>query len=166
MLLGLKFFFPTTSPHHPHFLAIDRLVRRVRSSWESFCFRGVSEPSEQTLLVIEHHRPDLNTPPPSLVDVSRVLEGRVRCSSRYVSTRVAAFDEEDLVRPLLVLEVPLMSWRRFHGPRLALMVVVDDACRNEVFLGDRSGICNGQRVFEDCFYGTPGLQVWPNRSGI
>ena len=123
-------------------------------------------PSALPSLVIEHHSPNLNALPPRLLDVSRILKGRVRCPPRHVPARVAAFDEKDLVRPLLVLEVPPVLRGRLHSPGLALVVVVDDAGGDEVFLCDGGGVCDGQGVFVDRFDRAPGLHTHVVRQGF
>lgn len=79
-------------------------------------------------------------------------------ATRHIQPRVAALYEQDLIRLLRILKVPPVCWRWLHGPRLALVVLVDDAGRNEVVFRNGRGICHSERVFVDGLNGTPGLQ--------
>lgn len=44
---------------------------------------------------------------------------------------------------------------RFDGIRFTLAVWVDEFYGDEVAIGYRMGVCDGEGIFVDCFYGAP-----------
>jgi len=85
--------------------------------------------------------------------------------------RIKTLDQRDLVRPLRILEVPPVIRVGSHGVRLAFARGVDESHADEVRVGDGVGVCDGEGVFEDCFYGAPdlglllGLGIWERGGG-
>jgi hypothetical protein len=77
--------------------------------------------------------------------------------SRYtpVINRIETLDQRNFIRSLSILEEPLMRRVRLHGICLTFTVWINQCCTNKVAVWDRGRGCNAERVFVDCFYGTP-----------
>lgn len=88
-----------------------------------------------------------------------VLERRMWHPSRDLRVRVETLDQHHFVRPLGILEEPPMPLVGLHRPRLTLVVGVDGARRNEVFLGNGPSVRDTEGVFVDCLDGAPGLDM-------
>lgn len=82
-----------------------------------------------------------------------------RAPRRHRRVRVEALDQQHLVRPLPVLEVPPVARVRLDRPRLVPVARVDDGRRDEVRVRDRGRVSYGQGVFEDGLDGAPELWV-------
>lgn len=91
----------------------------------------------------------------------RIRERSMRNAPRAaVIDRVIALDEQRLVGPLRILEVPSVAWIRLDGERLALAVWVDQRSGDKVAFRHGVGVCEGERVSEDRLDGAPNLQQW------
>jgi hypothetical protein len=119
------------------------------------------------LVVIEHQSPHLNTLPWRIVLMRWIHKCGVWDPPRPpIVNGIVAFDKQRLVRPLGIFEIPPVIRVRLHGIRLALAIGIDEFGGHEVAFGDRVGICEGQGVSVDCFYGTPDLNRVSERLGV
>lgn len=108
---------------------------------------------------IKHQSPHLDTLPRLLVLLTLIHKRRMRHPARHprLVNRVKALYQRHLIRPLGILEIPPMPLVRPDRKRLPAPVGVDEPDPDQIRLGDRVRVGDGERVFEDCFDGAPDL---------
>lgn len=117
---------------------------------------------------IKHQSPHLNTLPRLLILLTLIHKRRMRHPARHprLVNRVKALYQRHLIRPLRVLEIPPMPLVRPDRKRLPAPVGVDEPDPDQIRLGDRVRVGDGERVFEDCFDGAPDLLLLASLRGV
>lgn len=108
---------------------------------------------------MKHQSPNLNTlslrilPLPSSL---RIHKRRMRNPSRSpIQLRIKTFDQCHNIGSLSIAIIPFVLPVWLDGVRFTLAVGVDEFYGDEVAVGYGMGVCDGERVFVDCFYGAP-----------
>ena len=105
---------------------------------------------------MKHQSPNLNTLPPTLPLRLRIHKRRMRHPPRTpINLRIKTLNQRNQLRRLRIAIIPLNPRVRLNSIRLALAVRVDELDADEVALRNRVCVGHGERVFQDCFYGSP-----------
>lgn len=75
----------------------------------------------------------------------------------YRRVRVKTFDQDNHIWPMPASINPSVSRVWLHGPCLRSRVWFDNGCRGKVGVRDGGGVCDCQRIPEDCLDGSPDL---------
>jgi len=110
------------------------------------------------LIIIKHQRPHLNTLPRRIILIRRIHKRRMRDPPRApIINGIVTLDEQRLVGPLRVLEIPLVVGVGLDGVGLALAVGVDQLGGDEIGVGYGVSVGQGEGVSEDGFDGAPDI---------
>lgn len=105
---------------------------------------------------MKYERSDLNALPSHLVNSALIHKCAMRHSSGpTISLGIKTFDQQDLIRLLLLEIVPAMVLVRSNGIRLPHPIRIYQLDRYQITIGYGSCIDHGERVFPNCLDGPP-----------